>query len=214
MTDGMISLFDEPDDDALGDSYDDVRATALDCDKCRLNQSRTQVVFGEGPVPADLMFVGEGPGADEDDQGRPFVGRAGRLLDQILEAAGMPRETVYITNVVKSRPPNNRVPHQDEIDACWPYLDAEIRYVAPKVIVTLGNVPTKQLLKSSAGITKVRGQWFDYRDGIQIVPMFHPSYLLRNPSKAQGSPKHLTWQDIQAVKARLDELNQPTEPSD
>ncbi len=208
MNDGMISLFGEPEDDSLGDSYEEVRETALACEKCRLRDSRTQVVFGEGPVPCELMFVGEGPGADEDDQGRPFVGRAGQLLDQILEAAGMPRETVYITNIVKSRPPNNRVPHQDEIDTCWPYLNAEIHHVAPNVIVTLGNAPTKQLLQSAAGITKVRGQFFDYRNGIQVFPMFHPSYLLRNPSKAQGSPKHLTWQDIQAVKARLDELRE------
>lgn len=209
MNDGMRSLFDEPPDDALGTSYEDAREVALACEKCRLKESRTQVVFGEGPVPCELMFVGEGPGADEDEQGRPFVGRAGRLLDQILEAAGMPRETVYITNVVKSRPPDNRAPQQDEIDACWPYLEAEIKHVRPKVIVTLGNTPTKQLLKSTSGITKLRGQFFDYRGDIQVFPMFHPSFLLRNPSKAPGSPKHQTWQDIQAVKARLDELNEP-----
>ena len=204
----MMSLFDDPEENALGASYAEVRERALSCDKCRLKDSRTQVVFGEGPVPCDLMFVGEGPGADEDEQGRPFVGRAGRLLDQILAAAEMPRDTVYITNIVKSRPPNNRAPQQDEIKACWPYLEAEIHYVQPKVIVALGNVPTKKLLGTESGITKVRGRFFDYRDGIQVFPMFHPSYLLRNPSKAPGSPKHLTWQDIQAVKARLDELHQ------
>lgn len=208
MADDMMSLFEDPEDNALGDSYAEVREVALGCEKCRLKDSRTQVVFGEGPVPCGVMFVGEGPGADEDEQGRPFVGRAGRLLDQILEAAGMPRETVYISNVVKCRPPNNRAPQGDEIKACWSYLEAEIHYVQPKVIVTLGNIPTKKLLDTGAGITKVRGQFFDYRDGVQVFPMFHPSYLLRNPSKAQGSPKHLTWQDIQTVKARLDEFDE------
>ena len=209
MNDGMMSLFDDPEENALGASYEEVRDGALVCQKCRLKDSRTQVVFGDGPVPCDVMFIGEGPGADEDDQGRPFVGRAGQLLDQILEAAGMPRETVYISNVVKCRPPNNRAPQRDEIKACWPYLEAEIKYVRPKVIVTLGNIPTKKLLDTDAGITKVRGQFMDYRDGIQIFPMFHPSYLLRNPSKASGSPKHLTWQDIQAVKEKVDGLNEP-----
>jgi len=208
MAHDMMSLFNDPEDNARGSSYEEVREVALGCLKCRLKDSRTQVVFGEGPVPCGVMFVGEGPGADEDAQGRPFVGRAGQLLDQILEAAGMPRETVYISNVVKCRPPENRAPQRDEIQACWSYLEAEIHYVRPSVIVTLGNIPTKKLLDTDAGITKVRGEFFDYRDGIQIFPMFHPSYLLRNPSRASGSPKHLTWQDIQAVKARLDGVDQ------
>ncbi|MFB6286352.1 MAG: uracil-DNA glycosylase [Candidatus Bipolaricaulia bacterium] len=208
MAHDMMSLFNDPEDNALGSSYEEVREVALSCLKCRLKDSRTQVVFGEGPVPCGVMFVGEGPGADEDAEGRPFVGRAGQLLDQILEAAGMPRETVYISNVVKCRPPENRAPQRDEIQACWSYLEAEIHYVRPSVIVTLGNIPTKKLLDTDAGITKVRGEFFDYRDGIQIFPMFHPSYLLRNPSRASGSPKHLTWQDIQAVKARLDGVDQ------
>lgn len=202
----MRSLFDDPQDDLTRMSYAEVVEKAKGCVLCRLHHSRTQVVFGEGPVPCDLMFVGEAPGEVEDAQGRPFVGPAGRKLDEILASVGLEREAVYITNTVKCRPPNNRLPQKDEMETCWPYLEVQIKHLKPRIIVTLGNAPTQLLLGSGQGITKVRGQFFKWRDGVLVFPMFHPSYLLRNPSKAPGSPKHLTWQDIQTVMAKLDEL--------
>lgn len=175
------------------------------CQRCRLKESRSRVVPGEGPVPAELVFIGEGPGEVEDQTGRPFVGPAGQLLDKILESAGLRREEVYITNMVKCRPPFNRTPKPDEVKACWPYLEAQLRLLAPKIIVPLGNLAAQFFLKTDKGINSLRGQFFKWR-GIEVFPMFHPSYLLRNPSKEKGSPKYLTWQDIQAVKGRLDEL--------
>ncbi|MGQ9477916.1 MAG: uracil-DNA glycosylase [Candidatus Bipolaricaulia bacterium] len=176
------------------------------CQRCRLKESRSRVVPGEGPVPAELVFIGEGPGEVEDQTGRPFVGPAGQLLDRILESAGLKREEVYITNMVKCRPPLNRTPQRDEVEACWPYLEAQLRLLKPKIIVALGNVPAQFFLKTTKGISALRGQFFKWR-GTEVFPMFHPSYLLRNPSKEKGSPKYLTWQDIQAVKERLDELH-------
>jgi len=179
-----------------------------ECKKCPLSETRTQSVFGEGSRKTELMFVGEGPGADEDLQGLPFVGKAGQLLNQIFAAAGIDRSEVYITNVVKCRPPQNRVPTVEECSACNDYLFAQISLVQPKILVTLGNTPTKWLLKTThEGITQLRGKWFDWY-GIKLMPMFHPSYLLRNQSRKVGSPRHLTWQDIQEVKARWDEISQ------
>ena len=203
----MKSLFDferRPDPRDL--SFEELIAQMRGCQLCRLKESRTQVVPGEGSPEADLMFIGEAPGEVEDREGRPFVGPAGQLLDRILESADLRREEVYITNMVKCRPPLNRTPQRDEIEACFPYLDAQIRRIHPKIIVALGNVPAQFLLKTSEGITSLRGQFFKWREGIELFPMFHPSYLLRNPSKEKGSPKYLTWQDIQTVKERLDEL--------
>ncbi len=213
---GMRSLFEDPQDDLKKLPFEEVQARAERCTRCRLKDSRTRVVFGEGPVPCDLMFIGEAPGEVEDQTGRPFVGPAGQKLTEILASVGIQREDVYITNTVKCRPPGNRLPQKDEMDACWPYLEAQIRHIKPKIIVTLGNAPTQLLLRTSEGITKLRGQFFPWRDGIEVFPMFHPSYLLRNPSKAPGSPKYLTWQDIRKLKARLDELRasapKPSEP--
>jgi DNA polymerase len=151
------------------------------------------------------MFVGEGPGADEDQQGVPFVGRAGQLLTQILSAAGISRDQVYITNVVKCRPPGNRVPTYEEMMACDQFLQAQILLVRPRLLVLLGSTPTKWILKTQEAISKLRGQWFQWR-GMEVMPMFHPSYLLRNPSNKVGSPKHLTWEDIQEVKRRWDSV--------
>jgi DNA polymerase len=202
----MRSLFDDPQDDLRKLSFEELEAQAKTCTRCRLKGSRTNVVFGEGPVPCDLMFIGEAPGEVEDQLARPFVGPAGKKLDEILAAVGIQREEVYITNTVKCRPPGNRLPQKDEMEACWPYLEAQIYHLKPKIIVTLGNAPTQLLLKTQEGITKLRGQFFPWRRDIEVFPMFHPSYLLRNPSKAPGSPKYLTWQDIKRVKARLDEL--------
>ena len=202
----MKSLFDfDKQADLTALSFDELIERMRDCHLCRLKGSRTQVVPGEGDPDADLLFIGEAPGEVEDRQGRPFVGPAGQLLDKILESAGLGREEVYITNMVKCRPPLNRIPQQDEIETCWPYLEAQIRHLRPKIIVALGNIPARFLLKTTEGITALRGRFFKW-SGIELFPMFHPSYLLRNPSKEKGSPKHLTWQDIQRVKERLDEL--------
>ena len=179
---------------------------ARDCQRCPLGRNRTNLVFGEGNPHADLMLIGEAPGETEDQTGRPFVGKAGQLLTQILASVGIEREEVYITNVVKCRPPGNRVPTRAEMDACWDWLAAQIALVNPILIVTLGNTPTQKLLGTSQGITQLRGRFHRWKGGIEVFPMFHPSFLLRNPSKKKGSPKYLTWLDIKAVKERLSYL--------
>ncbi len=153
---------------------------ALSCTRCRLSEGRTQVVFGMGDPGADLMFVGEGPGAEEDRLGLPFVGRSGQLLDRLMaEEMGLSRDTCYIANVVKCRPPDNRDPKPDEIAACRPYLESQIDLIAPTVIVTLGNFASKLLLDTTEGITRLRGTTYPYRDGIVLVPTFHPAAVLR-----------------------------------
>ncbi|MBS3814387.1 uracil-DNA glycosylase [Candidatus Bipolaricaulota bacterium] len=173
------------------------------CTKCRLSGNRTNAVPGEGDGNTDVLFVGEGPGAQEDQQGRPFVGRAGNKLTEILDSVSFQRSEVYITNVVKCRPPENRAPKTDEVNSCIPYLEAQIAEINPSIIVTLGNAATKTLLETDEGITSTRGKFYSWRGEIQIFPMFHPSYLLRNPSKEKGSPKYKTWQDIKKVKKAL-----------
>jgi len=181
-----------------------------DCHRCPLAAGRTRVVFGEGDPHADLMFVGEGPGEVEDNTGRPFVGPAGQLLTKILEAVDIKREEVYITNVVKCRPPGNRIPTRKEVDTCWEWLAAQIALIQPKIIVTLGNAATQKFLGRPEGVTQLRGRFFNWKGGIEVFPMFHPSFLLRNPSKKKGSPKYLTWQDIKTVKERLSLLRSQT----
>lgn len=181
-----------------------------DCHRCPLALERTHLVFGEGRVPAELMLVGEAPGEVEDETGRPFVGPAGQLLTQILASVGLSREEVFITNVVKCRPPGNRVPTRQEMEACWEWLAAQIGLVQPKILVTLGNTPTRWLLNRPQGINELRGRFYPWKGGIELFPMFHPSYLLRNPTKEKGGPKYLTWLDIQAVKERLSSLRSPT----
>jgi DNA polymerase len=161
-----------------------LRADALGCTRCPLAPTRTQVVFGVGRDDADLMFVGEGPGADEDRLGEPFVGRAGKLLTSLIEGIGMSRSEVYIANVVKCRPPGNRDPQPVEIETCRPYLERQLDLVAPRVVVTLGNFATKLLLDTKVGITKLRGQQFPYRDGATLIPALHPSAVLRNGGAA------------------------------
>ena len=191
---------------------DALKAKAQSCRACRLTEGRTQVVFSRGNPEARLMFVGEAPGADEDRQGLPFVGKAGQLLDRILEAAGIDPNEVYITNVVKCRPPNNRTPLPDEVKICTQlWLLPEIEIVRPQIIVPLGSVATQFFLGQKVSITKARGQWFEW-NGIKVFPMFHPAYLLRNPSRAPGSPKALTWRDIQEVKRALDALGEKPKP--
>jgi len=153
------------------------------------------------------MFIGEAPGADEDLSGEAFVGKAGQLLTKILGAAGISRNDVFITNVVKCRPPGNRIPAVDELVSCYHFLEAQIACISPKIIVTLGNIPTKWMLKTAEGITSLRGKWFQWR-GIELMPLYHPSFLLRNQSRAKGSPKDQTWNDIREVKRKWDELSQ------
>jgi uracil-DNA glycosylase family 4 len=169
-----------------------------DCTRCKLSAlGRTQVVFGVGNPNADLMFVGEAPGADEDIQGVPFVGRAGHLLTKIIEAIDLKREDVYIANVIKCRPPQNRNPEPDEIETCQPFLFQQIDVIQPKVIVTLGKFAAQCLLRSEEPISRLRGRLFEYR-GAKLIPTFHPAYLLRNPSS-----KREVWEDMKLVKKLL-----------
>ncbi len=175
-----------------------------ECRKCPLSETRTNVVFGEGNPRAAVMLVGEGPGEVEDQMGRPFVGPAGQKLDEVLASIGVARDQVYITNIVKCRPPENRVPTRKEMETCFPYLEAQIALIHPGLIVTLGNTPTQWLLPEAGGITSVHGTFLPWRGGIKLFPMFHPSYLLRYPSRAKGSPKYLAWLDIQRVREWLD----------
>lgn len=186
-------------------AWEELRGRVAACRRCGLCETRTNTVFGQGAVHTPIVMVGEGPGADEDAQGLAFVGRAGQLLTKILGAAGIDRESVFITNVVKCRPPNNRTPTQEEMLKCGDFLEAQLLLLRPRILVCLGNTPLKWLLRTSEGITALRGRWFDWR-GVQLFPMFHPSYLLRNDSRQKGSPKDLTWQDVQNLKARLDEI--------
>jgi DNA polymerase len=175
-----------------------VREEIGDCTRCKLHKGRTNIVFGEGDPKASIVFVGEGPGFEEDQQGRPFVGAAGQLLTDIIEKGmKIKRAEVYICNIVKCRPPNNRNPEPDEVEACIGFVKKQIAAIKPKVIVTLGNVPTQNLLNTKQGITKIRGAWQEY-EGIPVMPTFHPSYLLRSP----GEKKHV-WADIQLVMKKL-----------
>ena len=189
--------------------YFDLQSTCLSCNKCNLSQTRQNVVVGSGNVPCNLMIIGEGPGEQEDREGMPFVGRSGQLLTKILDSVGIQRDRdVYIANTVKCRPPENRNPHRNEIDACKDYLIRQVQLVQPKILLLLGNPSLKTVLGDQFSITKVRGQWFTYAvsymaDPLYIMPLFHPSYLLRNASRDVGSPKWLTWKDAKEVKAAL-----------
>ncbi len=174
-----------------------------DCPHCTTATSHTQTVFGEGNSDAALMFVGEAPGQEEDRTGKPFVGRAGRKLDEMITAMGMRREDVYIANILKSRPPDNRAPLPSEVDSCAPFLAEQIRIIRPSVLVSLGNPATKFMLRTNAGITRLRGNWASYTDGalaIPVMPTFHPAYLLRNYTVDTRSK---VWSDMQAVMGRL-----------
>jgi DNA polymerase len=163
------------------------------------------VVFGEGNPESPIMFVGEGPGQQEDQTGRPFVGPAGQLLDKILVGVKLDRSKVYITNVVKCRPPGNRDPEPGEFEACCPILESQFARIKPKILVVLGNVPKRALLGETApGITRCRGFYYPWRPGTVLVPFFHPSYLLRNDSRQKGSPKWHTWKDVQELRRRYD----------
>ena len=163
------------------------------------------LVFGEGDPDARLMLVGEAPGEEEDLSGRPFVGRAGQLLDRVLASVGLDRDEIYITNMVKFRPPGNRNPRPEEIAASEPVLLTQIKLIRPQIIGTLGNVPTQYFLGTKDGITRTHGQWFDWH-GIRVFPLYHPAYLLRNPSRERGGPKWQTWQDMQELVRVLETL--------
>lgn len=174
------------------------------CTACRLYEGRTRIVFGEGNPESRVMFVGEGPGKDEDLSGRPFVGRAGQLLTKILASVDIAREDVYITNVVKCRPPGNRDPKDDEVAMCERYLLAQLDAIGPRVVVTMGNVATAFFLgPGTPGISKVRGRFHEGLGGVRVLPIFHPSYLLRNEDRRSGGPKWQTWQDMKLLAADL-----------
>ncbi|MEN9217225.1 MAG: uracil-DNA glycosylase [Gloeomargarita sp. HHBFW_bins_162] len=200
----------EPEPYPTGGIYNnlaELTAACLVCQKCGLAAARTHVVVSRGNPHAPLMIIGEGPGQQEDETGLPFVGRAGQLLDKILASVHLdPERDVYICNVVKCRPPGNRNPEPDEVSACKPYLLEQIRLVNPKIILLTGAVAVQAILGDKRGITKIRGQWFTWQ-GYDCMPVLHPAYLLRNPSRDVGSPKWLMWQDIQAVRAKLDALS-------
>jgi uracil-DNA glycosylase family 4 len=175
-----------------------IKADLGECTRCPLCRQRTHIVFGEGASEARLVFVGEGPGFEEDQQGRPFVGAAGRLLTRIIAAMHLTREQVYICNVVKCRPPENRTPVADEIAACLPFLERQLTALKPEVICTLGAVATSALLGRSVSVTQLRGRFYDYH-GIKLIPTFHPAYLLRNPEA-----KRDVWEDMKKIMALLD----------
>ena len=179
------------------DSLLKIREDLGECTRCKLHKGRNKIVFGDGSAKADLVFVGEGPGRDEDAQGLPFVGRAGKLLTQMIEAMGLQRKDVYICNVVKCRPPENRTPEKDEVTTCSPFLLRQIDVIAPKVIVCLGSVAAQTLLETNRGISHFRGQWLEFR-GRKLMATYHPAYLLRNPSA-----KSEVWKDLQKVMAVL-----------
>jgi len=181
-----------------GDTLDKIRENITpNCTRCKLHKARTKIVFGVGNPKANLVFVGEGPGRDEDMQGEPFVGRAGKLLTQMIEAMGLRRQDVYICNVVKCRPPENRLPEKDEIETCSPYLLRQLSVIQPKVICCLGSCSAQTMLQTTQGISRFRGEWFDFR-GSKLIATYHPAYLLRNPA-AKGE----VWKDLQKVMAVL-----------
>ena len=182
------------------ESLEQIRENLGDCKRCKLAPSRRNIVFGSGNPAADLMFVGEAPGADEDDQGLPFVGRAGQLLTKIIASIGMKREDVYICNILKCRPPGNRNPEPDEIASCEPFLLRQIASVKPKVICALGTFGTQTLLHTREPISRVRGHFIDFH-GAKLLATFHPAYLLRNPNE-----KRKVWEDVQKIRDYLNSL--------
>jgi uracil-DNA glycosylase family 4 len=190
------SLF-EAVDRVENDTLERIREDLGECTRCRLSKQRNKIVFGQGSPRAELVFVGEGPGHDEDVQGLAFVGRAGKLLTQMIEAMGLTREQVYICNVVKCRPPENRKPEDDEVATCSPYLYRQLDVIKPKAVVCLGATAAQALLKTKDSISRYRGQWFDYRN-TKLLVTYHPAYLLRNPN-AKGD----VWKDLQKVMAHL-----------
>jgi len=181
--------------------FDELRSRAMVCTKCQLHENRTNVVFGKGNQEAELVLVGEAPGRDEDEQGEPFVGAAGKLLTKIINAIELTREDIYITNIVKCRPPENRNPKTDEIETCIPFLIRELQLIKPKIICTLGSVATHALLDTEQGITKIRGKFYDFGQA-KLISTFHPAYLLRNESA-----KRPVWEDMKMIRDELQKGN-------
>lgn len=179
------------------DNWDDLKKSIAECKKCRLCTNRTNIVLGEGNINAKIMFIGEGPGADEDKQGLPFVGKAGQLMNKAFQALGINREEIYIANIVKCRPPSNRVPEEDEAQACLNYLRNQVVLIKPEIIVLLGSTALKTILGKEYGITAVRGKWME-KNGIKYMPTWHPAALLRDENK-----KIEFWQDLKEVKKYL-----------
>lgn len=182
------------------DNWDDLENSIIGCNKCKLCSNRNKIVFGEGNKQAKIMFIGEGPGADEDMQGLPFVGKAGQLMNKAFEGLGIKREDVYIANIVKCRPPQNRTPDKEEAEACMNYLRNQVMLIKPKIIVLLGNTALKNILGDEYGITKSRGNWIE-KKGIWYMPTFHPAALLRDNGK-----KIDFWRDLKLVNQKLKEL--------
>ncbi len=182
-----------------------IREELGECTRCRLHEERQSIVFGEGNPQAPVVFVGEGPGAEEDRTGRPFVGRAGELLTRMIESVGWRREDVYICNIVKCRPPGNREPQPDEVATCQPFLEKQLLTIRPIVIVTLGKPAISTLLGRNVAITKMRGIWQEW-NGLAVLPTFHPAYLLRNYTR---ETRQAVWDDLRQVRARVDETNPP-----
>jgi len=195
---GIVSLpaseikVDEPDQPTMI-TLADVRKELGDCKRCKLHQTRRTIVFGEGNEKATLMLIGEGPGYDEDVQGRPFVGRAGQLLTKIIQSINLPREEVYIANIIKCRPPQNRNPEPDEIQSCHPFLMKQISVIQPKIICALGTFSAQTLLKTDIKISALRGKFYDL-EGIKVIPTYHPAFLLRNPER-----KREVWEDMKKI---------------
>ena len=189
-------------------SWAQLEADVAACSRCRLCETRTNVVPGEGNPRAKLMFIGEGPGRDEDLQGRPFVGRSGELLTRMIRAIGLEREDVYICNVVKCRPPQNRNPEPDEAEACLNYLRAQVALVQPKVVVLLGKIACRYTLREEISVMRDHGKWFE-RKGVWFMPTFHPSFLLRDPAR-----KREAWEDFQKIRQKLSEFDVEEEEHD
>ena len=185
----------------------EIKQKCLNCNKCSLCKTRTNVVFSDGIANSKLMLIGEAPGFWEDKKGLPFVGKAGQLLDKIFASVGLSRQKdVYICNTIKCRPPENRNPLPEEKAACKEFLDKQIEILKPKIILVCGNIALNSMLPEEKGITRARGKWFDGPYNSKMMPIFHPSYLLRNASREKGSPKWLMWQDIQEIKKEYDKL--------
>ncbi len=183
-----------------------LNSECVECTSCNLSKTRKNVVVGKGNESAHVVIIGEGPGEQEDITGLPFVGRAGKMLDTALSSVDIdPLEDCYITNIVKCRPPNNRKPSAAESEACMPWLNEQVNLLKPKIIILAGSTAVQSFLGINEPISKIRGQWIE-KDNIKYMPIFHPSYLLRNPSKNKGKPKWLTWQDLKKVKKELNSI--------
>lgn len=186
--------------------FESLKKVCLDCKQCALSKTRTNVVFGRGNPNTKIFIIGEGPGHNEDMEGLAFVGRAGKLLDAAFQSVGIDtNRDCYISNIVKCRPPNNRKPQKEEIESCSTWLDQQINLINPKIIVLAGSTAVESYLNIKEPISKIRGKWIE-RDGRKVMPIFHPSYLLRNPSKEKGKPKWLTWRDLKLVKTEMEAL--------